>query len=70
MARRVHDKTLDSRDARRRLKIRGKPYYRAIERRLHLATGASVTGRRERGSRATMLAISNMRSSASAPPTT
>ena len=36
MARRVHDKTLDSRDARRRLKIRGKPYYRAIERRLHL----------------------------------
>jgi len=36
MARRVHDKTLDSRDARRRLKIRGKPYYRAIERGLHL----------------------------------
>ena len=36
MARRVHDKTLDSRDARRRLKSRGKPYYRAIERGLHL----------------------------------
>jgi integrase len=36
MARRVHDKTLDSREARRRLKIRGKPYYRAIERGLHL----------------------------------
>src|SRR5262249_54799696 len=36
MARRVHDKALDSREARRRLKIRGKPYYRAIERGLHL----------------------------------
>jgi len=36
MARRVHDKTLDSRDARRRLKVRGKPYYRALERGLHL----------------------------------
>jgi len=36
MARRVHDKTLDSRDARRKLKIRGKPYYRSIERGLHL----------------------------------
>ena len=36
MARRVHDKALDSRDARRRLRIRGKPYYRAIERGLHL----------------------------------
>jgi integrase len=36
MARRVHDKALDSRDARRRLKIRGKPYYRALERGLHL----------------------------------
>src|SRR5262249_10166620 len=32
MARRVLDKSLDSRDARRRLKIRGKPYYRVIER--------------------------------------
>src|SRR5262249_45318813 len=36
MARRVIDKSLDSRDARRRRKIRGKPYYRAIERGLHL----------------------------------
>ena len=36
MPRRVHDKALDSRDARRRLKIRGKPHYRAIERGLHL----------------------------------
>jgi integrase len=36
MARRVHDATLDSKDARRRLKIRGKPYYRQIERGLHL----------------------------------
>jgi integrase len=36
MARRVHDKTLDSRDARSRLKIRGKPYYRTLERGLHL----------------------------------
>src|SRR5262249_16980604 len=36
MARRVHDRNLDSREARRRLKIRGKPYYRAIERGLHL----------------------------------
>jgi integrase len=36
LARRVHDKALDSRDARRRLKIRAKPYYRAIERGLHL----------------------------------
>src|SRR5215470_11530649 len=36
MARRVKDATLDSKDARRRLKIRGKPYYRQIERGLHL----------------------------------
>jgi integrase len=36
MARRVHDKALDSREARRRLKIQGKPYFRAIERGLHL----------------------------------
>src|SRR5215468_11295143 len=36
MARRVIDKTFDSKEARRRLKIRGKPYYRAIERGLHL----------------------------------
>jgi integrase len=47
MARRVHDKALDSRDARRRLKIRGKPYYRALERGLHLGyrrLGGGVAG--------------------------
>jgi len=47
MARRIHDKALDSRDARRRLKIRGKPYYRAIERGLHLGyrrLGRGVAG--------------------------
>jgi integrase len=36
MARRVKDQTLDSREGRRKLKARGKPYYRAIERGLHL----------------------------------
>jgi integrase len=36
MARRIKDSTLDSREARRRLKIRGKPHFRAIERGLHL----------------------------------
>src|SRR5262249_19859005 len=36
MARRVNDKRMDSREARKRVKIRGKPYYRAIERGLHL----------------------------------
>jgi integrase len=36
MARRVKDATLDSKDARRKLKARGKPYYRVIERGLHL----------------------------------
>jgi integrase len=36
MARRVKDQTLDSREARRKLKARGKPYYRSIERGLHL----------------------------------
>ena len=36
MARRVIDKTLDSRDVRRKLKPRGKPYWRSIERGLHL----------------------------------
>jgi integrase len=36
MARRVLDKYLDSRDARRRLAPRAKPYFRAIERGLHL----------------------------------
>jgi integrase len=36
MARKVKDKELDSRDARRKLKPRGMPYYRTIERGLHL----------------------------------
>jgi integrase len=36
MARRLKDATVDSKDARRRLKIRGKPHYRVIERGLHL----------------------------------
>jgi integrase len=36
MARRVKDATLDSREARSKLKPRGKPYWRAIERGLHL----------------------------------
>jgi integrase len=36
MARRIKDQTLDSREGRRKLKPRGKPYYRAIERGLHL----------------------------------
>lgn len=36
MARRLKDATLDSKEARRKLKPRGKPYYRAIERGLHL----------------------------------
>jgi integrase len=36
MARRVKDKALDSREARSALKSRGKPYWRAIEKGLHL----------------------------------
>jgi integrase len=36
MARRIKDATLDSKEARRKLKARGKPYYRQIERGLHL----------------------------------
>jgi integrase len=49
MARRVKDATLDSRDARRKLKPKkGKPYFRTIERGLHLgyrklANGAAGT---------------------------
>jgi hypothetical protein len=35
-ARRILDTTLDSKEARRKLKARGKPYYRTIERGLHL----------------------------------
>jgi integrase len=36
MARRVKDATLDSREARSKLKARGKPYWRTIEKGLHL----------------------------------
>jgi integrase len=36
MARRVKDATLDSREARTKLKPRGKPYWRSIERGLHV----------------------------------
>jgi integrase len=36
MARKVKDKEIDTREARGKLKARGKPYYRAIERGLHL----------------------------------
>ena len=36
MARKVRDATLDSKDARGKLKARGKPYYRTIEQGLHL----------------------------------
>jgi integrase len=47
MARKVRDATLDSRDARRKLKVRGKPYYRALDRGLHLGyrrLGGGVAG--------------------------
>ena len=36
MARKVKDRSLDTRDARNRLAPRGKPYWRAIEQGLHL----------------------------------
>src|SRR5690349_15617218 len=36
MARKVRDRELDSRDARSRLQPRGKPYFRTIERGLHV----------------------------------
>jgi integrase len=36
MARKVRDATMDSGEARRKLKVQGKPYYRQIERGLHL----------------------------------
>jgi hypothetical protein len=36
MAKRVRDATMDSGAARERLKARGKPYYRLIEKGLHL----------------------------------
>lgn len=36
MARRIRDSLLDSRDARRKLPARGEPYYRSVERGVHL----------------------------------
>jgi hypothetical protein len=36
MARKVKDKALDSREARGKLKARGKPYYRIVEEGAHL----------------------------------
>ena len=36
MARKVANTVLDSRGARRKLKSRGRPYYRAVERGLHI----------------------------------
>jgi hypothetical protein len=36
MARRIADKNLDSKEARRKLSSRGKPHWRGIERGLHL----------------------------------
>jgi integrase len=36
MARKVKDATLDSREARRKLKVRGKPHYKMLDRGLHL----------------------------------
>jgi integrase len=36
MARRIQDKNLDSKEARRKLEVRGKPHWRAVERGLHL----------------------------------
>jgi integrase len=44
MARRIKDKDLDSRDARRKLKPRGKPYWRSIGRGLHLGYRKGQTG--------------------------
>jgi integrase len=47
MARKVRDSVLDTREARRRLKIRGKPYYRVLDRGLHLGyrrLGGGIAG--------------------------
>jgi hypothetical protein len=45
MARRVLDKNLDSKDARRKLKARGKPYFRTIEQGLHLGYRRRTNGK-------------------------
>jgi integrase len=44
MARRIKDRDLDSRDARRKLKVSGKPYWRSIGRGLHLGYRKGKTG--------------------------
>jgi len=46
MARRVQDATLDSRDARRKLKVRDAPYWRALGRELHIGYRKGKTGGR------------------------
>jgi integrase len=44
MARRIKDKALDTRDARSKLKARGKPYWRSIGRGLHLGYRKNQSG--------------------------
>lgn len=44
MARRVKDRNLDTRDARRKLKASGKPYWRAIGKGLHVGYRKGKTG--------------------------
>ena len=44
MARRVKDQSLDSRDARSKLKARGKPYWRTIGKGLHIGYRKGQTG--------------------------
>jgi integrase len=44
VARRLRDKNLESRDARSKLKVSGKPYYKAIGRGLHLGYRKGKTG--------------------------
>ena len=44
MARRVRDKTIESREARRKLPVSGKPYWRAIGRGLHVGYRKGKTG--------------------------
>lgn len=46
MARRIRDKGLETREARRALTARGKPYYRAIGQRLHIGYRKGKTGGR------------------------
>jgi integrase len=44
MARRVKDRTIESREARRKLKVSGKPYWRAIGQGLHVGYRKGKTG--------------------------